>query len=43
MALASPARVAIYARVSTDKKGQDPDGQKLAPGQSEHRRSTLAF
>jgi DNA invertase Pin-like site-specific DNA recombinase len=27
MALASPARVAIYARVSTDRKGQDPENQ----------------
>jgi DNA invertase Pin-like site-specific DNA recombinase len=27
MALAPPARVAIYARVSTDRKGQDPENQ----------------
>jgi len=27
MAVASPTRVAIYARVSTDKKGQDPENQ----------------
>jgi len=27
MAIALPARVAIYARVSTDKKGQDPENQ----------------
>ena len=27
MALASPPRVAIYARVSTDNKGQDPENQ----------------
>jgi DNA invertase Pin-like site-specific DNA recombinase len=29
MALTSPTRVAIYARVSTDNKGQDPESQLM--------------